>query len=118
MVRWTRSRVGLAVFLAALITGMLPGPATAETCLSPYVKRLDRQEKYLYVFCVDADAKDHDFLAVIDVHPDSAGYGTILHMVDLGTKGNETHQWGYTDARTKSRTGGRGQRRVWLLVAG
>ena len=43
-----------------------------------FVKRLDRPEKYLYVFCVDADAKDNDFVAVIDVDPDSATYGTII----------------------------------------
>ena len=47
------------------------GDAAAETCLSPFVKRLDRPEKYLYVFCVDADAKDNDFLAVIDVDAES-----------------------------------------------
>ena len=43
--------------------------------------------------------RDNDFLTVIDVNPDSASYGTILHTVDLGTKGNETHHWGYTDDR-------------------
>ena len=52
-------------------SGSAPGRAVAETCLSPYVKRLDRPEKYLYVFCVDADAKDNDFFVVIDVNPDS-----------------------------------------------
>ena len=46
----------------------------AETCLSPYVKRLDRPEKVLYLFCVDADAKDNDFMAVIDVDPASPTY--------------------------------------------
>ena len=87
----------------------------AETCLSPFVKRLDRPEKYLYVFCVDADAKDNDFIAVIDVNPDSATYGTILHTVDLGTKGNETHHWGYTDDRTRIWAGGLFSSRIWIL---
>ena len=58
---------GAALGLLALLA--LP-PAPAETCLSPFVKRLDRPEKVLYVFCVDADAKDNDFLAVIDRYPD------------------------------------------------
>src|SRR5713226_1864928 len=75
-------------------------PVQAETCLSPFVKRLDRPEKYLYVFCVDADAKDNDFLAVIDVDRDSSKYGEILCQVDLGCSGNETHHFGYTDDRT------------------
>jgi selenium-binding protein 1 len=75
-------------------------PAEAETCLSPFVKRLDRPEKILYVFCVDADAKDNDFLAVIDVDKESARYGKIIHQLDLGSSGNETHHFGFTDDRT------------------
>ncbi|HLN30993.1 MAG TPA: selenium-binding protein SBP56-related protein [Gemmataceae bacterium] len=85
------------VALCALNSG---NPATAETCLSPFVKRLDRPEKILYVFCVDADAKDHDFLAVIDVDLDSPKYGKIIYQLDLGSSGNETHHFGFTDDRT------------------
>jgi selenium-binding protein 1 len=76
------------------------GSVTAETCLSPFVKRLDRPEKILYVFCVDADAKNNDFLAVIDVDVDSPKYGQITYQLDLGSSGNETHHFGFTDDRT------------------
>jgi selenium-binding protein 1 len=76
------------------------GTAVAETCLSPFVKRLDRPEKFLYVFCVDAEAKDHDFLAVIDVDADSPKYGQLIFQLDLGSSGNETHHFGFTDDRT------------------
>src|SRR3984893_15832443 len=76
------------------------GTAEAETCLSPFVKRLDRPEKFLYGFCVDGDAKDHDFLAVIDVDLDSPKYGQMIHQLDLGSSGNETHHFGFTDDRT------------------
>ena len=67
------------------------------------------------MFCVDADAKDNDFIAVIDVNPDSAHYGTIVHTVDLGSKGNETHHWGYTDDRTRIWAGGLLSSRIWIL---
>jgi selenium-binding protein 1 len=90
-------RYGLAFGLLGLLA--LP-PAPAETCLSPFVKRLDRPEKVLYVFCVDADAKDNDFLAVIDVQPESKTYGQITYQLDLGSSGNETHHFGFTDDRT------------------
>jgi len=104
---------------AALALGILAvfscPPTHAETCLSPYVKRLDRPEKYLYVFCVDADAKDNDFLAVVDVDPDSPTHGTITYTLDLGTKGNETHHWGYTDDRTRIWAGGLLSSRIWLI---
>jgi selenium-binding protein 1 len=75
-------------------------PSAAETCLSPFVKRLDRPEKYLYVYCIDADAKDNDFLITVDADQKSATQGKILHKLDLGSAGNETHHFGFTDDRT------------------
>src|SRR5437870_5252374 len=99
MRRWFSSAA--AALPLALLAGLLAlAPAPAETCMSPFVKRLDRPEKYLYVFCVDADAKDNDFLAVIDVDGESAKYGEVLYQLDLGSSGNETHHFGYTDDRT------------------
>src|ERR1700739_1710630 len=110
---WLRT-VGLAVTTAAAAL-FFGGAVQGETCLSPFVKRLDRPEKYLYVFCVDADAKDNDFVAVVDVHPDSPTYGTITHRLDLGSKGNETHHWGFTDDRTRIWAGGLLSSRIWVL---
>ena len=105
----------LRMALFGLTLLIAPGLATAETCLSPYVKRLDRQEKYLYLFCVDADEQDNDFVAVIDVDPDSDTFGTITYRLDLGSKGNETHHWGYTDDRTRIWAGGLLSSRIWIL---
>lgn len=101
--------------LVCLFVCVFAPSAFAETCLSPFVKRLDRREKYLYLFCVDADAKDDDFMAVIDVDPTSSTYSKILRTVDLGSKGNETHHWGYTDDRTKIWAGGLFSSRIWIL---
>jgi selenium-binding protein 1 len=91
---WAVGLLGLVGGLAAVAV------APAETCMSPFVKRLDRPEKLLYVFCVDADAKDDDFLAVIDVDMDSPKYGQLIGQLDLGSSGNETHHFGYTDDRS------------------
>jgi methanethiol oxidase len=105
-------RVLPAVLIAFSLVSTM---ARAETCLSPYVKRLDRPEKYLYVFCVDADAKDNDFMAVIDTDPKSPTYSKITYTLDLGSKGNETHHWGYTDDRSRIWAGGLGSSRIWLI---
>ncbi|HEV8675638.1 MAG TPA: selenium-binding protein SBP56-related protein [Methylomirabilota bacterium] len=94
MKHWVR----LACLLTVLLTA---GAVLAETCLSPYVKRLAGPEKYLYVFSVDADAKDNDFLAVIDVNLASPSYGRLLGTMDLGSAGNEPHHMGFNDDRTK-----------------
>lgn len=92
----TPVRLGLVTLLLAATAAL----AHAETCLSPFVKRLNRPEKYLYVYCVDADQKDNDFLAVVDVDPKSASYKKIVYQLDLGSAGNETHHFGFTDDRT------------------
>jgi selenium-binding protein 1 len=100
--RFQRFGLSLLVLSPCLLVSLSPclRRAGAETCLSPYVKRLDRPEKYLYVFCLAADGKKHDFLAVIDVDADSEKYGKLLDRLDLGSGGNETHHFGYTDDRT------------------
>lgn len=108
-------RKGFMILSIVLIAGGAAGVASAETCLSPYVKRLDRREKLLYLFCVDADAKDNDFMAVIDVDPESASYATIIYRLDLGSKGNETHHWGYTDDRSRIWAGGLISSRIWII---
>ena len=91
---WVRLACLLAITLVA-------GTVLAEPCLSPYVKRLAGPEKYLYVYSVDADAKDNDFLAVIDVSLASPTYGRVLTTMDVGSAGNEPHHMGFTDDRTK-----------------
>ena len=101
----------LIIFLACV----MPLSAMAEVCMSPFVKRLDRPEKYLYVFCVDADAKDNDFVAVVDVDRASQTFGKITYTLDLGSKGNETHHWGYTDDRTRIWAGGLLSSKIWIL---
>lgn len=104
-----------ALLALVLLCSWASGRALGETCLSPFVKRLDRPERFLYVFCVDADARDNDFVAVVDVDPKSDHYKQIIHTVDLGSKGNETHHWGFTDDRTHIWAGGLLSSRIWIL---
>jgi selenium-binding protein 1 len=100
MIRCVR-RCGFLGGLIALLAGLWGmNFAAGETCLSPYVKRLDRPEKYLYVFCLAADGKKNDSMLVIDVAAGSKKYGKVLYHLDLGSAGNETHHFGYTDDRT------------------
>lgn len=106
--RMFRAFIGLLTLAGA-------ASAFAETCLSPYVKRLAAPEKYLYVYAVDADAKDHDFLAVIDVNRASSTYGRVLTRVDLGSAGNEPHHMGFTDDRTKIWAGTLFSKRVFIM---
>ncbi len=90
-------------FIFPLLILLLFGAASAfaEVCHSPFIKYLTTPEKYMYVMAVDADTKDNDFIAVVDVDISSPTYGKIINKLDLGSKGNEPHHMGYTDDRTK-----------------
>jgi len=105
-------RTLLLALLAVIATA---GAAVAEVCLSPWVKRLAGPEKYLYVYAVDADAKDNDFLAVVDVNLASPTYGRVVNTVDLGSAGNEPHHMGFTDDRTKIWAGTLLSKRLFIL---
>src|SRR5256886_7163624 len=81
------------------------GPATSgPEDESVFVKNLrpDQRESLLYVWTSDADAKQPDFLTVVDADPKSPGYGKILTTVPTGsTVDNEAHHFGYDRKSTR-----------------
>lgn len=94
-----RQRQGLT--LTALLALTLAGwslPAGWSPDESIFVEGLkaNKHESLLYVWTRDADGKDSDFLAVVDVDPNSRSYGEILAGVPTGSAANEAHHFGYT----------------------
>lgn len=86
---------------AALSLGLfITTAATAETCLSPYIKGLKEAEKVMYLWALPI-GEGRDFLAVIDVDKASPTYGQIVKRIEVESTGNEAHHIGYTDDRTK-----------------
>lgn len=49
----------------------------------------------LYVWAADADAKDPDFLAVLDARTESSTYGAVLTTVPVDGRGNVPHHTEY-----------------------
>ncbi len=91
----------LAVIAAVALAGVafafaeLHVPAADE---SVFVKGLrpDQRESLLYIWTRDAAHEASDFVAVVDVDPQSATYGSILHTAPTGSAANEAHHFGYT----------------------
>ena len=84
-----------------LLTGLLfgaTGPNFRATDESVFVKGLKpgEQETVLYVWTRDADHKDSDFLAVVDVDPNSDSYGQVIATAPTNSAANEAHHFGYT----------------------
>lgn len=87
--------------LPLLVAGALgAGPATAETCISPYIKALKGPEKVMYLWTLPV-GEGSDYLSVIDVNIASPTYGKILKRVEVGSTGNEAHHMGFTDDRSR-----------------
>ncbi len=92
-------RIGLIAVLACLplLAATNSGSRTYDE--SVYVRSPlspGQHEELLYVWTRDADAKDSDFLSVVDADPRSATFGKILTTVPTNSAGNEAHHFGYT----------------------
>ncbi|NIR44394.1 MAG: selenium-binding protein [Gemmatimonadetes bacterium] len=89
----------VAVGTAGLMGAAIPNYDSPDE--SVFVDNLERgeRESLLYVWTRDADGKDSDFLAVVDVDPGSESYGEIIDRAPTGSAANEAHHFGYnTDA--------------------
>ena len=67
--------------------------ALAVGCSSP--AEPTTPARFLYVWAGDTDAKDSDFLAVVDVGPGSPTYGSVLSTVPVGITGSLPHHLEY-----------------------
>jgi len=104
----------LLLFVLPLGTGPTPaGPADE----SVFVKGLlpGQHESLLYVWTSDADAKDPDFLTVVDADPKSASYAHVVATVPTGTTvDNEAHHFGYTVNADRIFAGGLVSNRLFI----
>ena len=85
----------------ALLASMLLQTSSAdETCMSPYMAKIVGQEDFVYIWTLGLEGvgDGQDKLVTVDVNPDSADYGTVVHSVSVGGT-NEAHHSGLTDDR-------------------
>src|SRR6185295_7486707 len=76
-------RIVLTIILlvSIFVGGAAHGQRSRQTASSPY----------LFVWAGDADRKESDFLAVIDVRPNSKRYGRIITTLPIGSAKNYPH---------------------------
>src|SRR4028118_2000184 len=55
----------------------------------------EKPSPYLYIWAGDADGKESDFMAVVDVLPGSPRYGQVISSVPVGEKGSMPHHLEY-----------------------
>lgn len=89
-----------------------PGYASpAEALKAPH-------EEFLYVSCLHegTGVKKPDFLAVVDVHPDSDTYGQVTHRTHMPNVGDELHHFGWQTCSSSHHCCG--LQRQYLVVPG
>jgi selenium-binding protein 1 len=88
-------------FFAGIFLALSSFSALAdETCMSPYMAKIVGQEDYVYVWTLGAEGvgDEQDKLVTVDVNPESATYGKVVHSLSVGGR-NEAHHSGLTDDR-------------------
>ena len=109
-----RAVLGALAAVALLTTGR---PAAAdETCMSPYLPRIEGQEEFLYVWTLGTDGvgDGSDKLVTVDVRPGSGRYGRVLHRVSVGGR-FEAHHGGFTDDRRQMWLCGLDRSRIFIF---
>ena len=87
--------------ITLLLVLLFSMPAIAdETCMSPYMAKIEGQEDFVYVWTLGLEGvgDEQDKLVTVDVNPDSDGYGKVVHSISVGGR-NEAHHTGLTDDR-------------------
>ena len=71
-----------------------------ETCMSPYMAKIQGQEDFVYVWTlgVEGVGDEQDKLVTVDVNPKSPNYGKVVSSLSVGGR-NEAHHTGLSDDR-------------------
>ncbi|MFA7096199.1 MAG: selenium-binding protein SBP56-related protein [Gammaproteobacteria bacterium] len=93
--------MALGLARALVLGGLAATPAAAdETCLSPYMAKIEGQEDFVYVWTLGMEGvgDEQDKLVTVDVNPKSENYGKVVHVLSVGGR-NEAHHSDFTDDR-------------------
>jgi len=95
-----RRRLLVPLILASLAINTSRPALADETCVSPYMTRIEGQEEYVYVWTLGIEGlgDGSDKLVTVDVNPKSSDYGKVVYSYSVGGR-YEAHHGGFTDDR-------------------
>lgn len=87
-----------------------------ETCMSPYIAKIEGQEDFVYVWTLGTEGvgDEQDKLVTIDANPASDTYGTVVNVLSVGGR-NEAHHSGLTDDRRFLWAGGLDTNKIFIF---
>ena len=89
---------------------------TDETCMSPYMAKIEGQEDFVYVWTLGLEGvgDEQDKLVTVDVNPDSPNFGKVDHSLSVGGR-NEAHHTGLSDDRRYLWAGGLDTSKIFIF---
>lgn len=106
-----------ATLTAVLVLALTGSHSSAdETCQSPYMAKIEGQEDFVYVWTLGVEGlgDGQDKLVTVDVNPQSANYGKVVHSLSVGGR-NEAHHSGFTDNRRYLWAGGLDTSKIFVF---
>ncbi len=100
----------------ALISLATPAVYADETCLSPYIPKIEGQEDFVYIWTlgVEGVGDEQDKMVTVDVNPKSKQYGKVINSLSVGGR-NEAHHSDFTDDRQYLWAGGLDTNKIFIF---
>ena len=106
----------VGAWLCLLALSVFPAAHADETCMSPYMKKIEGQEDYVYVWTLGEKGlgDEQDKLVTVDVNPNSKTYGKVVNVLSVGGR-NEAHHSGLSDDRRYLWAGGLDSNKIFIF---
>ncbi len=100
----------------ALSVGVVTNVQADETCMSPYMVKIQGQEDFVYVWTLGIKGlgDEQDKLVTVAVNPKSKNYGKVINSLSVGGR-NEAHHSGFTDDRHYLWAGGLDTNKIFIF---
>jgi len=116
MKKTTKLKPLLFSMALALSAGFIGGVQADETCMSPYMAKIQGQEDFVYVWTLGIKGlgDEQDKLVTVAVNPKSKNYGKVIDSLSVGGR-NEAHHSGFTDDRHYLWAGGLDTNKIFIF---
>lgn len=106
----------ISAWLCSSVLAALSTVQADETCMSPYMAKIEGQEDYVYVWTLGMEGlgDEQDKLVTLDVNPESKTYGQVINTLSVGAR-NEAHHSGLSDDRRYLWAGGLDSNKIFIF---
>jgi selenium-binding protein 1 len=104
------------ILVSSLLVMGAPSVSADETCMSPYMAKIQGQEDFVYVWTLGVEGlgDGQDKMVTVSVNPDAKDYGKVRSTTSVGGR-NEAHHSGFTDDRKFLWAGGLDTNKIFIF---